>query len=549
MYLVSTSAGEVGIDLDADHMVCDLTTLDSMIQRFGRVNRRGGQGRVASVDVVLRRAAETKDKKLGIDDSIGATEVILKRWVEQAGGGVIDVSPRSFNRLLKDLDANELEGAFAPIPAAPPLSEILLDAWSLTSITRPMPGRPEVTPYLHGLTNDPPETYVAWRKEVSLLSHAAIDEVDLRDWFLACSVQARERLRDRTDRVQKILASLLERHRKTDKGRDFPIVLLNERGEPQFRLLSEIVAKGFDLAYRTIVLPVEANGLDQNGTLDSNGDQRELDVAEAPTGEALGGRRERWLRIAGGGTERYERFITGETATSSPRNLRELNRLTLQEAQEGEENESESRDLLLMVEPDRLALQQAEIAKVKQTLPAHSDLIAKRMDQIALALKLAPPLKEALITAARWHDRGKNRPIWQRFARNPDPSEPLAKSTNYLHGRALGGYRHEFGSLLEAATDDEIQKHTESDLILHLVAAHHGWARPYFERKAWDRCRTTEENEEAAAETMRRFARLQRRFGRWGLAWLESLLRCADIAASKQITGPTNASQTQGVDA
>jgi CRISPR-associated endonuclease/helicase Cas3 len=31
-YLVATSAGEVGIDLDGDHLVCDLVTLDSMIQ-------------------------------------------------------------------------------------------------------------------------------------------------------------------------------------------------------------------------------------------------------------------------------------------------------------------------------------------------------------------------------------------------------------------------------------------------------------------------------------------------------------------------------------
>jgi CRISPR-associated endonuclease/helicase Cas3 len=35
-----------------------------------------------------------------------------------------------------------------------------------------------------------------------------------------------------------------------------------------------------------------------------------------------------------------------------------------------------------------------------------------------------------------------------------------------------------------------------------------------------------------AAEVPRRFARLQRRFGRWGLAFVESLLRAADYAAS-----------------
>ena len=41
VYLICTSAGEVGVDISADHMVCDLSTLDSMAQRFGRVNRRG----------------------------------------------------------------------------------------------------------------------------------------------------------------------------------------------------------------------------------------------------------------------------------------------------------------------------------------------------------------------------------------------------------------------------------------------------------------------------------------------------------------------------
>ncbi len=41
VFLVATSAGEVGFDLNADHMVCDATTIDSLIQRLGRVNRRG----------------------------------------------------------------------------------------------------------------------------------------------------------------------------------------------------------------------------------------------------------------------------------------------------------------------------------------------------------------------------------------------------------------------------------------------------------------------------------------------------------------------------
>ena len=41
VYLVMTSAGEVGVDLDATHAVTDLAPLDSMIQRLGRVNRAG----------------------------------------------------------------------------------------------------------------------------------------------------------------------------------------------------------------------------------------------------------------------------------------------------------------------------------------------------------------------------------------------------------------------------------------------------------------------------------------------------------------------------
>ena len=52
-FVFSTSAGEVGVDLDADHMVSDLVPFERMVQRFGRVNRRG-EG-AAKVRVVLER--------------------------------------------------------------------------------------------------------------------------------------------------------------------------------------------------------------------------------------------------------------------------------------------------------------------------------------------------------------------------------------------------------------------------------------------------------------------------------------------------------------
>src|SRR5439155_18830843 len=52
VYLVCTSAGEVGINISANHLVCDLTPFDSMAQLFGSVNRRGGSCKQAHIEFV-----------------------------------------------------------------------------------------------------------------------------------------------------------------------------------------------------------------------------------------------------------------------------------------------------------------------------------------------------------------------------------------------------------------------------------------------------------------------------------------------------------------
>ena len=92
-------------------------------------------------------------------------------------------------------------------------------------------------------------------------------------------------------------------------------------------------------------------------------------------------------------------------------------------------------------------------------------------------------------------------------------------------------YRHELGSVADVSTisaftalDSDAQ-----DVTLHLIAAHHGRARPHFsENEAFDPERPLSDADTLTLETPRRFARLQRCFGRWGLAYLESILRAAD---------------------
>ena len=64
-----------------------------------------------------------------------------------------------------------------------------------------------------------------------------------------------------------------------------------------------------------------------------------------------------------------------------------------------------------------------------------------------------------------------------------------------------------------------------------LVAAHHGWARPVISTSGSDDPPSV--LEERARDVTLRFARLQKQWGPWGLAWLEALLRAADQQASR----------------
>jgi CRISPR-associated endonuclease/helicase Cas3 len=94
-----------------------------------------------------------------------------------------------------------------------------------------------------------------------------------------------------------------------------------------------------------------------------------------------------------------------------------------------------------------------------------------------------------------------------------------------MNARVLNGYRHELGSVLSA--DPKV-----GPLGVHAVAAHHGWGRPHFMPKHYDtRCELAT-NIEATVAQLERFRMLEAKYGRWTLAYLEAVLKCADIAGS-----------------
>ncbi len=609
LFLVSTSAGEVGVDWDADHLVCDLTTLDSMIQRFGRVNRLGGKGRAAKVVIVTEKSAAT-GRSVGddnqADDAESKTRKTKKKSADKYQAAVMktgdifrhiaqgdgSVSPAALGKMVDGLSNEEKDAAFSPVPTILPATDILFDHWSLTSIAGEVPGRPLVEDYLHGVADwEPPETHVAWRADIPLLARAGgagddgepvpCSRDDLEEVFEAFPLRSAETLRDCTERVQEQLRKIAERLRKeaehrasstdednadteeSDSASDDsddseaaeratsqpispnPWLILMRSGSMEWVRLEGIAPSDREeakrahrrLAFATVVLPVEAGGFKGGmlvGEEPAPENPRTLDVAEVAR-DAVQARR-RVMVISGAG-----RPLLGGEALAC------IARATIALASKGDED----------AEPNvleyRVAKGQEREPGERVTLADHSATLDAAVERVGRALRLDGPLVEALRLAAKWHDAGKARAVWQCYAGNANGAEPIAKSDWYGHWKMLGGYRHEFGSILDAAASTEIQSLDAEarDLVLHLVATHHGWGRPHFEPRHFGRGdpgkpRATAENEAAAVEAMQRFGRLQQRFGHWGLAWLESLLRCADAEASAAGSAVATASAEGG---
>lgn len=571
-WLIATSAGEVGINISADRLITELDTLDHLLQRFGRLNRFGETIGTAYVLVGdMDKADKKKERKAAAMDFLRKLEP--NETDDPDGKESYNISPAAlFGRELPP-DACE------EIPLQAELHDWLIDVWSQTSLGR-HPARPQVEPWLHGKKEDVPETYTAWREDVRYLVQDGIADDEREEALQKYRLLAHEQLREPTTKLLTKLEELAHGQphdtsflrRKTDGSVDvLPVCKFAEirNDSERKRVIAEI-------AYCQLVLPVGCGSIrdgmfvplwganEETSNENGNNNAGDYDVSgriwkkdePASIGRVVDNPDRASYRATrneeGGWTIR--RLGVAEEQTEPMDNL-ELERLHKFAAARGwrfrlkiapENDNGDVETALLYFGKTRKKTESVPVVFVDEHCKEVADVVKK----IATCASLSEEVALALQRAAQLHDLGKQESLWQWAAGNLrmdggfEKGKAVAKPIKVMQGRMLGGFRHELASLRYAEETFQTDNFSAElrDLALHLLAAHHGHARPCFERKAYDRNPLTD-SERIALESAQRFARLQERFGPWGLAYLESILRAADgmVSASCAEEQPNNA--------
>ena len=618
-FLIATSAGEVGVDLDADHMVCDLVAWERMVQRLGRVNRRGeGDARILVVDPGPPKPKKTNKPTPEEEKKSQRHFALCRLFVELSNDdGSINASPGALRSLkLRAEQDPELQAlitaATTPEPLRPALTRPLVDAWSMTSL-KEHTGRPEVAPWLRGWVDDEPQTGVVWRRCLPVRANGvSVRKQEIEDFFEAAPPHVSEVLETETHHVVGWLLAranaILGKKPSTEDPSD-QISDANAADDPS-PVAGESLLRGTDtLAYAlspagdlrqkwtlnelrvtdkklkqsikndlqrqlsgaTLIVDSRIGGLNDDGmldkkkqnrprTADDGGDWLEVETAsdEAPSASTPPVIRFK-VRTAHSDDEQGEGTLTdaqtaGEDVRTAHSGYKQAEGDTpWRERFRFATEQTDEKTVWLIVDKwrhDAANEEDRSISPVsrEQILQEHQKWVACKARELAERIGLPEPYSEALKIAAHLHDRGKEAERWQR-AFNVRPGDgPYAKTRGPVNVSLLDGYRHEFGSLSHVENDPDFRSLSPDlqDLVLHLVSAHHGQARPVISTAGCDDAPPSR-LEQQAREVALRFARLQKRWGPWGLAWWESLLRAADQQASRdndEGKSPANCKET-----
>jgi len=586
-FLVGTAAAEVGLDADADAILCDFAPMPTLLQRLGRLDRRGALSKafiarereepptmtIFSVDadeVVSGRDLSALASALGSADYIESFAALPWRRATEdkkdKAGEQIESLIRAATWSILAPQKQPVGPALASPPYAwlghtlaavsvgptvtPPLTSAVLQQWTATT---PRPSRfLPVHPWLYGLLpsdDGTPLVGIAFRLELDALQTAPIpseiDESEIQE-----SENIDTRLREILHRFPPLRAELhyvplwtAAEHLSSNAAAGDRFARFD--GEEWTTSSSRIpkLRPGDILVFGTTVSESFSAPL-LEGTNQS--DVATCDVFDAVSEGAARYRREIETQNADASSQlstpqvdvrRWMPFEAPTGATGLGNSNTAVSSAPGWEVQRGDSWKTKIGETFVTF---RYFTKKRPPAS-RQFLLGHQKSAA--ISAAALTHAIAPKndfIARLLNETAAVHDEGKSHPPWQRAMGNSDLANPIAKPV-VERPASTNGYRHEWGSLLKIADHlpsppsdwSEAMRQVWRDLWLHLIGAHHGFLRPSLPDRAFPRPPTMAKQLPLRMAAIERFARLQSDIGPWRLAYLEALLKSADVDASR----------------
>ena len=571
--LVTTQCLEVGADFDFDGLVTECASLDALRQRFGRLDRLGEFGQTEAA--VITVAADAADP----DPIYGGGLLHTHAWLQGvAEGGVVDFGIGALDALLK---ASPPEGGVAallgPKPNAPVLMPAYLDAWCQTG---PRPAvEAEVSLFLHGLRDDAAEVEVVFRNHLP----ERLTDDECEEVVRLCPPARGERLPVKLGRLRAWLSGGKLPSEGDVFGIEEKATLAKAKGEPPPKRLvcyrggREAEVEVLDVADARLrpgdVLVVPLAGDEMPAALGNKPVGAPLDRFDAahaaaggrPTARLVGDEAGRLVAVVTRSADEAEDEEGEEQAKANA--LDDLAKLLppgFEKPQRPDRRgtwqyhvhpaggaivvgppRAGAPTVNPFADPDDLLAPPAEASDEDRLLDVHQARVAEFA--AAFAAGCVPAHSGSIVEAALHHDDGKADARFQGLLEGSalpverfDPTKLLAKSEGrrpwglelWLRKR-LGlprGHRHEFPSMQSAQ-----ERGVTDDVLLHLIASHHGHARPFAPVVLDEQPMLPDATPAHAVGSgvADRFWRLTRRHGWWGLAYLETMLRLADQHASR----------------
>lgn len=592
--VVTTQTLEVGVDLSFDALVTELCPWSSLLQRIGRFNRYGECNGDESFErrkaVVVAgwdaERGEPASRKASVSvygaDSLDMSARLLRDLTGQSDGGVVDMSPSHLKSLGVD------QGALDPEqPRVGTLTSAMLPLMAQTMPT------PEADVPVAALISGPDtdasnEVEVAWRDHLEVfdipgltpsVSTEEVVSVSRTSWaaFIAEDKLSAANLPD--------VESASDLPRTVSEVKDVRQYRVWDHRDEKWVVPSN--ARQLEHSNRVIMSSVLGGYTSELGWTGLHAEQPDLDIswdaALVDIGRQSPGRRTDLVirrdqlpkTAPPGSSEAVETLIeafdgvqdqlssgipvddvdSAAVVEAAPRYVSEqisaAKGASDRDAAQQPQAASPPLDTIIKILPE--SGPEAVIARVQIRPVRHGGAVplAEHQAQVgawagadATTLGLDDELVAEIAYAGAHHDDGKSNEAFQRYLLGGDPpaTNALAKSSRTpgsipaerkrrADAGVPVGWRHEAESVCRLFDSPA--------LVRHLVGSHHGWFRPVIPPTAYASC---VDGYPVPVEHADDFNLLNERFGVWGLAYLESLVRMADWRASAR---PWDSSQVK----